>query len=87
MPTIVERPVFAELTNIFRDVLGDPCLELTPQTSADDVPGWDSVAHVTLIVEAECRFGVQFQVAEIEGLHNLGELARAIESKHPRIAA
>lgn len=87
MPTTAERPVFAELVDIFRAVLGDPGLELTPHTTADDVPGWDSMAHITLIVEAECRFGVQFQIAEIESLQNLGELVQAIETKRVRAAA
>ncbi|HEY1934928.1 MAG TPA: acyl carrier protein [Acetobacteraceae bacterium] len=87
MPITAERTVFAEVVRIVRDVLGDSGVELTPNTTADDVPGWDSMAHITLIVEAECRFGVQFQIAEIEGLHNLGELVQAIESKHPRVAA
>jgi len=87
MSTTAEHPVFVELTSICRDVFGDPGLELTLQTSADDVPAWDSMAHITLIVEAECHFGVQFQVAEIEGLHNLGELVQAIEAKRPRAAA
>lgn len=87
MPNIADRTVFQELTHIIREVLGDPGMELTPATTADDVPGWDSMAHITLIVEAECRFGVQFQIAEIEGLHNLGELVQAIESKRMRAAA
>ena len=87
MPTVTERPVFAELTSIFREVLGDPNLELSRQTTADDVPGWDSMTHITLIVEAECRFGVQFQTAEIETLHCLDDLLRAIESKRMRAIA
>ena len=87
MPAIADRSVFTEMTTIVRDVLGDPGVELTPNTTADDVPGWDSMAHITLIVEAECRFGIQFQIAEIEALHNLGELVRAIESKRTLAAA
>lgn len=87
MPMIAERPVFAEVVGMIHDVLGDSGVELTPNTTAEEVPGWDSMAHITLIVEAECRFGVQFQIAEIEGLHNLGELVQAIESKRPRAAA
>jgi len=86
MPSTADRPVFAELASMFRDVLGDPGLELTPHTTADDVPGWDSMTHITLIVEAECRFGVQFQIAEIEMMHNVGELAHAIETKRARVA-
>jgi acyl carrier protein len=79
--------VFSEVTEIFRTVLGDPGLELTPRSNADDVPGWDSMTHITLIVEAECRFGVEFRTTEIEALHNVGELVLAIEAKRASAAA
>ena len=76
-----EHFVLAGVTEIFRSVFNDPGLELTPRSTADEVPGWDSMTHITLIVEAECRFGVLFQAAEIEALHSVGELVRAIEAK------
>ena len=83
---IVDRPVFAEVTDIFRAVLNQPDLELTPRTTADDIPGWDSMIHVTLLVEAECRFGIEFQPFEIETLQSVGEIARAIEAKRATAA-
>jgi len=76
-----DRPVIAEVTDIFRAVLNQPDLELTPRSTADDIPGWDSMTHVTLLVEAECRFGIEFQATEIEALQNVGEMVRAIEAK------
>ena len=76
-----EPSVMVGITEIFRSVFNDPDLELTPRSTADEVPGWDSMTHITLIVEAECRFGVQFQAAEIEALDNVGEFVRAIEAK------
>jgi acyl carrier protein len=71
----------AEVTEILRDVLDDPSIELTTETVAGDVPGWDSMAHIALVVEVERRFGVTFQTAEIEGLHRVGDLVRLIEAK------
>ena len=78
---MTEQPVLAGVTEIFRSVFNDPDLELTPRSTADEVPGWDSMTHITLIVEAECRYGILFQAAEIESLHTVGELVRAIEAK------
>ncbi len=75
------RPVLAEVTAILRDVLDDPHIDLTPDTVAADVPGWDSMAHIALVVETECRFGITFQTAEIEGLHRVGDLVRLVEAK------
>jgi acyl carrier protein len=85
MPSNVttEGPVLAGVTEIFRSVFNDPNLELTPGSTVEEIPGWDSMTHITLIVEAECRFGIHFQAAEIESLYSVGELVRAIEAKRP----
>ena len=80
------RPVMAEVTDIFRSVLSQPDLELTLRSTADDVCGWDSLAHISLLVEAECRFGIEFQPAEVETVQSVGELVRAIEAKRPTAA-
>jgi acyl carrier protein len=71
----------AELTPVFRDVLDDPVLVLTAETQAGEVPGWDSVAHITLIVAIEQKFGIRFNTAEIEELHSVGDLARLVAQK------
>lgn len=73
--------VLAEVTDILREVLDDPAVTLTPDSIAADVPGWDSMAHIALVVEVECRFGITFQTAEIEALHQVGDLVRLIETK------
>ena len=54
---------------------------LTSATTAQDIEGWDSQAHVNLIVAAEMRFGIRFRTAELESLHDVGQFARLIESK------
>jgi len=82
----MDRPVMAEVTDIFRAVLNQPDLELTPRSTADDIPGWDSMTHVTLLVEAECRFGIEFLTSEIETLQSVGEITRAIEAKRAAAA-
>jgi acyl carrier protein len=82
----IEHPVMTEVTDIFRTVLNQPDLELTPRSTADDILGWDSMTHITLLVEAECRFGIEFQPAEVEVLLSVGELVRAIEAKRAATA-
>ena len=74
-------PILSDLTSILREVLDDPDLVLTAETSAADIPGWDSMAHIALVVEVECRFGIQFQAAEIEALRQVGDLVALIAAK------
>lgn len=73
--------ILAELTEIFRDVFDDDAIVVTNQTTAPDVEGWDSFNHINLVIAVENRFHIRFQVAEIEELRNVGELARLIEKK------
>lgn len=73
--------ILTKLTDLFRDIFDDDGLELTPETTAEDVPGWDSMNHITIVVETERRFGVKFQTTEIEELKNVGEFIALIEKK------
>jgi acyl carrier protein len=56
---------------------------LTPQTTANDVEGWDSFNHISVIVAVETRFGVKMTTNEIESLANVGALVGAIQTKLP----
>lgn len=74
------------LTGVFRKVLDNPEITLTPDTTADDIEGWDSLNHVLIVVEVERRFGIKFQAAEMEELKNVGELAELIEARLAKTA-
>lgn len=69
------------ITSTIRDELDDDTVMLTPETSASDVEGWDSLAHVRIMVAIEERFGVHFSNSEITSMKNVGELIALIESK------
>ncbi len=78
---MTEAEVYAGLTDVFRDLFGDPALQLKPETTAADVPGWDSFNHLNIVAGAEERFGVRLGTREIDGLRNVGDLARLILKK------
>ena len=78
---MTEDQVLNALQPLFQDVFDDEELTVTRDTSAPDVEGWDSLAHVSLIVAAEQRFGVKFRTAELESLRNVGHFAQLISSK------
>ena len=73
--------IFEALTQVFRDVFDDDDILLTAATTAQDIEGWDSQAHVSLIVAAEMRFGIRFRTAELESLHDVGQFAELIAGK------
>ena len=69
------------LTELLRDVLDDDEIVLTPETTARDVPGWDSLANVRLILAVEARYNTRFAAAEVARLRNVGELADLVAQR------
>jgi acyl carrier protein len=69
------------LTQVFRDVFGEDDLVLTPEMTAKDVDGWDSLTHVRLLVTIERKFNIKFTLPEVRELKNVGELADVIRAK------
>lgn len=76
-----DAEIYEQLNAVFQQVLEDDAIRLTPETTADDVDGWDSMNHIFIVVELEKRFGVKFQAAEMEELKNVGELAGLVKQK------
>ncbi|MEA2998569.1 MAG: acyl carrier protein [Sphingomonadales bacterium] len=75
--------ILAQLTDIVREVLEDETLVLRPDMTAEDVPGWDSMAHINIIVASEIQFGIKFRAAETEELRDVGGFVELIEAKLP----
>jgi acyl carrier protein len=69
------------LQDIFRDVLNDPALELTDGTTAAELPGWDSLAHINVLFAIEETFGVRFRTEEFARLESIGDLKRTLAAK------
>ena len=70
--------VYARLTDIFHDVFDDDLIEVTPELSAKDVDGWDSLTHIRLLLTVERAFKVKFSTSEIGKLKNVGDLVDLI---------
>jgi len=70
--------IFKQLTEIFKDVFDDDSLEVESMTTAEDVDGWDSLAHIRLVVSIEKAFSIRFTASEISKLENVGDLVELI---------
>lgn len=78
---MTKQEIYAALTSVFHDVFDDDSIVLRDDMTAEDVPNWDSQSHISLILAAEMRFGVNFRTSEIDSLKNVGNFASLIESK------
>ena len=55
--------------------------EIDDDTVASQVPGWDSLTHITVIAAVEERFGVLFGIPDVVALRKIGDLQRLIDLK------
>ena len=76
-----EHAVYAKLTEIFRHVFDDEEIVLSPQLTADQTEGWDSLQHVRLMLTVEKGFGVKIATSEMIRMKNVGDLAQLIRQK------
>lgn len=70
--------VMEKVCEIARDIFDDDELELNDDTIAADVDGWDSLTHLSLMNEIENEFEIKFEMKEVQGLSNVGELVDVI---------
>ncbi len=68
-------------------ILGELKLDdfnLQESTTANLVPGWDSLRHVAILVAVEKEYGIRFRSLEVIRLKNVGELQALVDRKyHP----
>ena len=55
--------------------------QIEDETTAAEVPGWDSLNHANIIFAVESAFGVRFSNLEVLRLHNIGDLQNLLDSK------
>ena len=55
-------------------------------TSPNDIPGWDSVGHLSLASNLEQVFGISLDVDELIEMENVREIVRIISARIPQSA-
>jgi acyl carrier protein len=55
--------------------------EIKDTTTADTIPGWDSLSHAQIIAAVEAEFRVRFNTLEVLRLRNIGDLQALIDRK------
>jgi acyl carrier protein len=73
--------MLSKLEPLFRDILDNSRLNLTRESNASNVAGWDSLAHINLISAIEQQFWVSFTLGELQELKNVGEMIDLMERK------
>ena len=70
-----------EIRPIFIEVLGEKARAITEKTSASDVEGWDSFAHITIVVAVEEKYDVSFTTEELGQMTCIGDFISVLNGK------
>jgi acyl carrier protein len=73
--------VFEQVRRIASDLFSVPADRIQLDSSPDTIEAWDSTQHLSLVLTIEETFNIQLSPEEIEGMKNIGETVRLIESK------
>jgi acyl carrier protein len=77
---MTDQEILETLTRILRDLLADPSITLTLETTRLEVPRWDSFANVTFIVAVEAEFGIKFRLTDVESFQTVGDIVNQIKA-------
>lgn len=70
-----------ELKKVILKQLNLDDFDLQDSTIAPDVPGWDSLNHINIILAVEEHFKVKFKSMELLRLKKVGDLQSLLDSK------
>ena len=70
-----------ELKKVIVEALKLDDFDIKDETVASQVPGWDSLSHINVILAVEKYFNIRFNNREVLRLKNVGDLQRLVTSK------
>ncbi len=72
------------LNRVFRDVFDDDSITIFDAMAAKDIPEWDSLMHIILVVAVEKEFTIRLNAAQVGQLKNVGEMLDLLEKHNNR---
>jgi acyl carrier protein len=74
----MEDGIQSRVCDVIADVLGVPRGDVSKSTSQQTVKGWDSLAHIHLIVALEAEFNVSFSIEQALELTSVPAIYAAV---------
>ncbi len=76
MPSVHDR-----VAEVFREIFDDDEIPIHDEMGAKDVPGWDSLAQVKLVIGLEDEFDIKFETSEVAEMSCIGDLKAALRRR------
>jgi acyl carrier protein len=69
------------LAALFEKVFGIDAADFSTGLTPEDVLRWDSLGHMTLVMDMEDSFGIHFEVDEIAEMTSAGKILEILRAK------
>jgi acyl carrier protein len=78
-----DAAVMDTVCDVIAEIFGVPRSQVGAETTRDDIPEWDSVGHLNLMLALEEAFDVSFSVDEMPELVSAAAIAGKVREKCP----
>ena len=75
------RDILSKVQDAFKAAFDIDPQTVSIETTASDIPAWDSVGHLSLASNLEQAFGITLDVDELMEMENVREIVRVVEVK------
>ncbi len=72
----------ARLKTLIADLFRCDVSELSDRTGPGDIPGWDSLGHITLMLEIQKQFGSHVPVEDAIDVESIADLETILKRLH-----
>jgi acyl carrier protein len=69
------------LENVIRRVFSLEEGPIDENWTSENIPDWDSVGHLNLIVDVEKEFNIKIEIEEMFEIEKLSDISRILEKK------
>ena len=69
-----DEEVLAAVIDAIGQETGNSSSEITPEMTASDIPGWDSLAHIRILLEIGVKLGVSVDIEKTYGAATIRDL-------------
>lgn len=77
----MDNDVLMRVREVLKEVFGVDPQSISLETKAFDVPGWDSVGHLSLCGALEEAFGIQFDASDLAAINTVSTAISIIDAK------
>jgi len=76
-----QQEVLSKLASVVKRRLGHEIGQLELNQRASEIAGWDSLAHIDIILALEDIYGIRFTASELASLDSIGDLVALVIDK------